>query len=69
MKTTTKAAPSCGSCAFCVPIPDDKAEQPYGSCRRSPPIPMMKIDGGVTSAFPTVRLADIWCGEFQKRGK
>jgi hypothetical protein len=25
---------------------------------------MMKVDGHVVSAFPQVRLADIWCGEF-----
>lgn len=73
MTTKSKPAPSCGACAHCVPIATDMKGDPVtpveGTCRRLPPIPMMKIDGNVVSAFPQVRLADIWCGEFHKRGK
>jgi hypothetical protein len=58
-------APSCGQCAHCVPIPDTTE----GTCRRHPPIPMMKVDGNAVSAFPQVRLADIWCGDFVRQEK
>jgi hypothetical protein len=60
------AAPSCGRCAYCAPIPDIDTD---GTCRRLPPTPLIKIDGAVVSAFPQVRLADIWCGEFKVKGK
>jgi hypothetical protein len=65
MAKASKAAPSCGTCTFCLPHPMEDAAE--GTCRRLPPIPMMKIDGNVVSAFPQVRLADIWCGEFKAR--
>lgn len=71
MSTKSKSAPTCGACKYCVPFPpaEDGTPADAGSCRRSPPIPMMKIDGATVSAFPSVRLADVWCGEFQPRGK
>jgi hypothetical protein len=60
MKKKSVTAPLCGDCVHCVPIEGTNE----GSCRRHPPIPMMKVDGHVVSAFPQVRLADIWCGDF-----
>ena len=63
MKKKPLPAASCGQCAHCVPLTDTNE----GTCRRRPPIPMMKVDGNVVSAFPQVRLADIWCGEFVRQ--
>jgi hypothetical protein len=63
MRKKLPAGASCGQCAHCVPL----EETSEGTCRRLPPVPMMKVDGHVVSAFPQVRLADIWCGEFAGR--
>ena len=36
---------------------------------RFPPTLALKLDGNVVCAFPQVRLADIWCGEFKPKDK
>jgi hypothetical protein len=68
MKRPAKPARSCGQCAHVLPVPEATGE-PIGSCRRYPPVAIGKPDGAIVSTFPQVRLADIWCGEFQRRGK
>lgn len=52
-------AKACGNCAYLKSTSDDG-----GECRRNPPQLVMSATG-LTAAFPGVRKADIWCGEWK----
>jgi hypothetical protein len=51
----------CGGCAHALPVSEID-----GFCRRFPPVPVAEPSGAVTSRFPSVHLANFWCGEFKK---
>lgn len=51
---------TCGTCQHFQAMNDDG-----GECRNQPPVAFMKLDGQLVSAFPGVRKADIWCGEWK----
>lgn len=71
--------PAARTCATCRYYRETDPEG--GQCRRFPPVPMNRptktmpsqdvanhrlIESATVSAFPGVRKADIWCGEWKK---
>ena len=49
---------TCKSCKFFL-----STQETQGLCRRYPPIPLLHIQGSITSVFPAL-LNDGWCGEY-----
>jgi hypothetical protein len=64
VKPKTPAA-SCARCLYIVPAGPEAPEN--GACRRFPPVPLMRLDGQIATAFPMLRMADYACGEFRAK--